>query len=313
MKSPFRLGPFLRLTLLGLFGAAGSALHAEEPVGSPHVFKKIGDRELKLYVVNPPGWKMGDRRPAIVFFHGGGFTAGNAGQFADQSAYLASRGMVTINAEYRLLEKDGKVAPVICNHDAKSAIRWVKTHLTELGIDPARLAAGGGSAGGHLAAFAGLVDGGDDPADNLKVNTKVAALVLFNPAIAVSATDDEDDEVTARLGRSPSAAEFRRFAPARFVSKHAPPTLILSGEKDQIVPMAFLQKFQAQMQAAGVRCDTVFYAGQGHAFFHRSREGGKYYYETLLETDKFLTSLGWLQGPPTLEKPAAVPAKAAGL
>jgi acetyl esterase len=310
MKPNFHFRPAFISCLALLLGAAAAPLLAEEPVGTPHVYKNAGGQELKLYVITPPGWKATDKRPGIVFFHGGGFINGNAGQFAEQSTYLASRGMVAINAEYRLLDKERKDAPVICNYDAKSAMRWVKTHVAELGIDPARLAAGGGSAGGHLAAFIGLVDGGDDPADDLTVNTKVAALVLFNPAIAVGATDAEDDAVTERMGRTPSAQAFRKFSPARFVSKDAPPTLILSGEKDQIVPMPFLKKFQAQLQAVGVRCDAVFYAGQGHAFFHRDRENGKFYYETLLETDKFLTSLGWLHGPPTLEKPGrAAPAK----
>lgn len=274
---------------------------AETPVGTPHVFKRAGGQELKLYVVTPPDAKAGERRPAVIFFHGGGFTNGNAGQFADQSTYLASRGLVCINAEYRLLEKERKTAPLVCNFDAKSAVRWVKIHAAELGVDPTRLAAGGGSAGGHLAAFAGLVDGGDDPADDLKVSTKVAALVLFNPAIDWPDRLDPSEKNGTRFGDG--GEEFLKYAPAKFVTAAAPPTLILSGEKDQLVPMVFLKRFQAQLQAAGVRCDAVFYAGQGHAFFHRDREGGKFYYATLLEVDKFLGSLGWIKGPPTLSVP----------
>jgi acetyl esterase len=281
--------------------AAQVALRAvDTPVGTPHVFKQAAGQDLKVYVVSPPGAKPGEKHAAVIFFHGGGFNAGNAGQFADQSTYLASRGLVCINAEYRLLDKERKSAPLVCDQDAKSAVRWVKAHAAALGIDPARLAAGGGSAGGHLAAFAALVEGGDDPADDLKISTKVAALVLFNPAIAwPDSLAAENADGRFREG----GEEFLKYAPAKFVTPAAPPTLILSGEKDQIVPMVYLKKFQAQMQAAGVRCEAVFYAGQGHAFFHRARQNGKFYYATLLEVDKFLASLGWIKGPPTLIVP----------
>jgi len=271
----------------------------ESPVGVPHVYKKIDGRELKLYVSLPPEWKAADRLPGIVFFHGGGFVGGNAGQFAGHCAYLASRGMVAISAEYRLLSKARVDAPLVCNQDAVSAVRWVLEHAAELGIDPKRLALGGGSAGGHLAAYVGLVGDPGVQIDGPAAPINVAALVLFNPAIAwpekPPMSPSHSDEF--RNG----AEEFLKYAPAKFVSRSSPPTLILSGELDNIVPMSFLAGFQARMKAAGVRCDAVFYKGQGHAFFNRNRDNGRYYRATLLEVDKFLGSLGWIQGSPTLE------------
>ncbi len=77
---------------------------------------------------------------------------------------------------------------MVCCNDTKSAMRWVRSHAAELGIDPERIAASGGSAGGHLAAFASMVEGIDDPADDLKVSPRGNALVLFNPVLTTVRT-----------------------------------------------------------------------------------------------------------------------------
>src|SRR6476660_2803369 len=77
------------------------AAHAAESV----VYKKAGERELKLFLEKPVDWKASDRRPASVFFFGGGWVSGSAEQFAKQSAYLATRGMVGVRAEYRTIPK----------------------------------------------------------------------------------------------------------------------------------------------------------------------------------------------------------------
>ena len=168
-----------RLFLCFLFGCLLTALPAAEP--ATRIYKKAGERELKLTIVNPPDWKAQDQRPALVFFHGGGWVGGGPTQFTQHSDYLATRGMVCIQVEYRLIAKGDQGPPIDCVHDAKSAMRWVRGHAAELGIDPHRIAAGGGSAGGHLAAFVGMVDGLDDPQDDLKISPKANALVLFNP------------------------------------------------------------------------------------------------------------------------------------
>ncbi|WP_422932016.1 alpha/beta hydrolase family protein [Singulisphaera sp. PoT] len=123
----------------------------ERPAGESAVYKTADGRKLRLWVVKPEGWKATDRRPAAVFFHGGGWVGGRPGQFDTQARYLASRGMVCALVEYRLLDKgeaEKETPPVACCRDAKSAMRWVRSHAGGLGIDPNRVAAGGGSAGG---------------------------------------------------------------------------------------------------------------------------------------------------------------------
>src|SRR5688572_13478925 len=108
----------------------------------PHLFKQVDGVELNLYVFKPK-LNEGDRRPAIVFFFGGGWSGGSPEQFAPHCRYLASRGMVAIAADYRVAKRHS-VKAVDCVRDAKSAIRWVRQHAKELGVDPDRIVAAGG-------------------------------------------------------------------------------------------------------------------------------------------------------------------------
>ena len=284
-RSPFLLAWFF-LALVPCFAFA-----AESPLGTAHVYKHVGDRELKLFVVAPPDAKPTDRRPALVFFHGGGWTGGAPTQFNPQSAYLASRGLVCVQVAYRLLDKTDQAPPLVCVQDAKSAMRWVRSHAAELGIDPARIGAGGGSAGGHLAAFVGLVAGQDDPADDLNVSPRAAALVLFNPVF--------DNGAEGGWGQARVGARVRDFSPAHNVTAAAPPAIVFLGRADKLIPVATVERFQGAMRSAGVRCDVHFYADQGHGFFNQE----PYRTRTLRAADQFLASLGWLAGPPTLAEP----------
>ena len=279
---------FLFLFLLTLTLSAG------EPI--TRIYKRVGDRELKLSIVNPPDWKNSDQRPAMVFFHGGGWVGGGPTQFTQHSEYLATRGMVCIQVEYRLIKKGDSGPPIDCVHDAKSAMRWVRSHAVELGIDPNRIGAGGGSAGGHLAAFVGMVEGLDDPQDGVKISPRANALALFNPVF-----DNGPDQGWgyARVGE-----RFKEFSPAHNISADDPPAIIFLGTQDKLIPVAVVERFKANMEKAGVRCEAIFYEGQGHGFFNPGK-GGKmqFYYETLMATDRFFASLGWLKGEPTLAKP----------
>jgi len=251
------------------------------------VYKSAPDRELKLFLDKPADWKSSDKRPAIVFFFGGGWVGGSPNQFAKQSAYLATRGLVGIRVEYRVIAKGDKGPPLVCCADAKSAMRFVRSHAAELGIDPQRIAAAGGSAGGHLAAFTALVEGLDDPQDDLSTSCQPNALVLFNPVF---------NNGPGEWGHERVGEEFRKFSPAHHVSKDAPPTIVFLGDADKLIPVSVLREFETDMKQAGVRCEARLYPKAGHGFFNRE----PYFTETLIETDKFLGSLGWVKGEPTL-------------
>ncbi|NQT17238.1 MAG: alpha/beta hydrolase [Planctomycetes bacterium] len=274
--------------------ATANAAAAVPPVGRPHVYKTVGERALKLYVTARDDGQSTDPRPAIVFFHGGGWVGGKPGQFTEHSKYLASRGMVAVQVEYRLLDRKSDEPPTACVEDAKSAMRWVRGHATELGIDPERIASGGGSAGGHLAAFVGMVDGLGAAEDDLSISAKSNAMVLFNPVF----DNGPDGWGHQRVGK-----RYREFSPFHNVSADDPPAIVFLGSNDKLIPVQTAHDFKAAMEKKGNCCEVMIFEGKSHGFFNHGRDGNKPYYETVLAADKFLASLGWLTGPATLEKP----------
>lgn len=295
------------LPVLGLLAALASlvaqsprlaAADWTSPVGEIQVYKQTAEGLLTLAVVRPPGWQAADRRPAIVFFHGGGWVGGPAGQFNEHSAYFASRGLVCIQVRYRLVPVKTTVPPVTCIQDARSALRWVRSHVRELGIDPQRIAGAGASAGGHLAAHAGLVEGVNDPVDDLTISPRPDALILFNPVL---------DNGPGNYGAERVGDRLSALSPAHNVTSKAPPSILFLGSNDKLIPVTTLQRFRDRLVANGVRCELHIYGGEEHGFFNSRNQDGKYYALTVRAADEFLRSLGWLEGSPTLPPPAPAP------
>jgi acetyl esterase/lipase len=143
---------------------------------SEHRYKTAGGVPLTLRVFQPSGGGPPER-PAIVFFFGGGWRQGTVEQFVPQCRHLASGGMVALAADYRVRGRHG-TTPLEAMADARSAIRWARTGHAELGIDPDRIAAAGGSAGGHIAACAALIPTPAEPGEDGGVRAEPDALVL---------------------------------------------------------------------------------------------------------------------------------------
>lgn len=249
-----------------------------EAIKSSYIYKTVGEHELLLFVDTPKGHKADAKVPAIVFFHGGGFKSGSEVQFERQAMYLAERGMVAIRVRYRLTKEKG-VEVTDCVEDAISAMRWVRANAGKLGVDPDRIAASGGSAGGYLSAATLLVDHINAKTDPAGVSAKPNALVLFNPGFGNREKD----------GANPRDPDGKGNL-LNYVKPGAPPTVIFHGKADVTVPFATVEAFTAVMKKAENRCELIGYEDVGHSFFNN----GKHYELTLAETDKFLTGLGWL-------------------
>lgn len=290
-RSRPRRSLFAGIGLLTLLPPPLPATEAVLIAGEERVYKRTAETTLTLSIVRPGNWQVDDRRPAIVFFHGGGWIGGFPGQFNAHSLYFASRGLVCVQARYRFVPDKTTIAPVVCIQDARSAMRWVRSHARELGIDPQRIASAGGSAGGHLAAHTGLVDGQDDPADDLSISPKSNAMILFNPVL---------DNGPGSYGAERVGDHYPELSPAHNVSPDDPPAILFLGSNDKLIPVKTLENFQAKMTGAGIRCELHIYAGEGHGFFNSTNQEGKYYTLTVRAADQFLQSLGWLTGTATL-------------
>jgi acetyl esterase/lipase len=174
---------------------------------------------------------------------------------------------------------------VECVKDAKAAIAWIRENARRLGIDPDKIAAGGGSAGGHLAACTGTITGyGSDERPN--------AMILFNPAVALApiagwAARGSDSAVgLERLG-----VPAQSISPAHHIGSHTPPTLILHGKIDTTVPYASAVAFESMMKQLKRPCTLIGYEKAGHGFFNTA----EYFAETLAASDRFLVDLGWIK------------------
>lgn len=265
--------------------ASAASAFATVPERKPRLigYKQTARRPLFLHVFTPDVALFRGPRPAIIFFHGGGWTEGDALRFYDQARHLADKGMVAVSAEYRISGVDGS-DPRAALADAISAMRYLRAHAAALKIDPTQIAAGGGSAGGQLAAALTTSVGFEDPAEKQDLPYRPSALVLFNPVI---------DNGPEGYGNDRVSGYWQAFSPLHNVRPGHPPTLIMLGTRDALVPVATGVAYCNKVRATGASCQLELYEGQPHAFFARARSP-RYYNATLAAMDAFLSELGYL-------------------
>lgn len=247
------------------------------------VYKKVGDRELHLNVFEPEGLRRTDRRACFFTIHGGGWAGLGPYRQYPFAAHFAELGMVGIAVEYRLFKPGSGTTVFDCVKDSRSAMRYVRSHAAELGIDPQKIIANGGSAGGHLAAGTALFDGVDAAGEDTSVSCVPNAMVLYFPVIDTS----KEGYGAAKIG-----PRWRELSPVHHVRPGVPPTLILHGTGDTVTPFEGAQAFHDAMIEAGNRCELVPTEGAGHGFLMRDRAQ---YEAALGETESFLVSLGLLE------------------
>ncbi len=237
-----------------------------------------GGLQLRMFIWNPPNFNPGDKRPAIVFFHGGGFVGGSAAQFHQHCRYFASRGMVAATAEYRL-----DINERACVMDAKHAIRFMRKNAARLGVNPNRIVSSGGSAGGFMTMDLGTVqnlDDYDDAPENTDVSYTPNALVGFNPAI---------------MGPETGRSSIKDILPYNHIHEGMPPSIMMYGVQDNFLVGA--TDFQRAAEAKGNRCEVLSWEHAGHGFFNLGGSGNRFFAETVDSADRFLVSLDYLNGP----------------
>lgn len=272
----------ITLSLLLLFSFVTMA-QIKFPTIVPEVvtYKKIDTIGLNLYIYKPQNFDEKKTYNCMVFFHGGGWNGGNYKAFKRQASYLASRGMIAISVEYRIFNVH-KTSPFEAVEDAKSAIRYVRSHAKELHVNPDMIAAGGGSAGGHLAAVCGNIPGLEGKNEDLSISSKPKVLVLFNPVY---------DNSKNGYGYGKMQGRYLEISPLHNISKGAPPTIVFFGTKDKTTPVSSSLEYEKKMKAVGSRCDLILYEGQPHSFFNKS----PFLEKTVLAMDEFLVSEGFLE------------------
>ncbi len=253
------------------------------------LYKQVDTTRLYMEVYYPEKIDTTRKYPAMVFFFGGGWNTGSVKQFEPHAEYFSKRGLVCFLVDYRI-KKVHQTTPFESLKDAKSAIRFVRKYAGKFYVDPAKIIAAGGSAGGQLAAATALIDAYNEDTDDLTISCVPNALVLYNPVI---------DNGPGGYGFDRVGNDYKNFSPLHNLKRGTPPTIIFLGTNDSLIPVETVKYYQKVMERVKSRCELRLYAGEGHGFFnYKNLEN---YKKTVFETDKFLQSLGFLDNEPAIE------------
>jgi acetyl esterase/lipase len=211
-------------------------------------------------------------RPLIVCIHGGGWAGGDKRVYAWMGEGFARRGFVAASITYRFAP--GSTAPAQID-DVQRAVRWLRKNAKTYGIDPERIGAIGGSAGGHLAACLGLMETRDNSDELAEYSSRVECVVdCYGPVdLAGMMKSASAPLVQGFVGKPLEGNEeaYRRASPVTYVGKGGPPFLIVHGTKDVgtargQVPMEQSIEFHQKLKEAGAEATLLKLEGAGHGF-----------------------------------------------
>lgn len=254
-------------------------------------YKTAGDVSLSAFIWQPAPEKMPPYpRSVAAFFFSSGWDHGQISQFAPHCVYFASRGMTTIAFDYRVSTKHG-TGPLEAMADARSAIRWIRLNAAELGINPGKIVAVGGSGGAHAITSAAMLKGYDDPLDDQSISAVPNALVLFNPVLDVYSKHGFGTD------RFPDAKAAKNADLIRAIAKGMPPMLVMHGTADRVIPFESSYTFVKKMGRKKNKCRLIEFERQGHGFFNLNLSF-EMYEATLMAMDEFFVELGFIEADP---------------
>lgn len=223
-----------------------------------------GGRKEKADLYLPADPKPGQKFPAVLIIHGGGWTIGDkrAAREINIGTTLAEHGYVGMSINYLLADGKSK-GPVWPQnlYDCKTAVRWLRANAERLQIDPARIGVIGGSAGGHLASMVGLAASELNPPGT--GDTSVRCIVnLYAPILWF----DQRDLPMFGKTRAEAPELYKQADPRTYIDKNDPPMLILHGDADKTVDVADSKALTAALKEKGVRHELVIVRGAPHSF-----------------------------------------------
>jgi acetyl esterase/lipase len=240
------------------------------------VYRTAGSRSSTLDVYLPAQASKtsgSDRlRPAVIAVHGGSWNGGSMTSFRydprNTVIRLAQHGLVVFAIDYRLARPGSPGWPAALE-DVREAVRWVRRHSGEFGVDPGRIAVMGQSAGGHLAALLGTVPEARGPDG---VSSRVQAVVSFyGPCDLTGLLTSRrlaHEPVRVFLGDAASSPADHAAAasPIHHVTNDDPPVLLIHGSDDAWVPLGQSERMAAALASAGVPHRLIVVEGARHGF-----------------------------------------------
>lgn len=228
---------------------------------------------LDLYLPQAPAPEGG--RPGLVVVHGGGWRSGDkkGGIWSRIPAEYAAKGYVAIGVNYRLTPE---VKIIDCIADVKCAVRWLRANAKKYDLDPNRIGAYGNSAGAHLVSMLGLTDSedmleGDGPYQEFSSRVQ---------AVCASATPTDflnwgKGGSRTRIAELADEARAAKVSPITYVSKEAPPFLLVHATDDRTVPYNQGKSLKEKLEKAGAKVAWMSYENGGHGVYNaKSKETG---------------------------------------
>jgi acetyl esterase len=244
------------------------------------VYKKLPDRELEMHLFEPAGYKTTDKRPCFLAIHGGGWVAGTPDVVYCVADYFAKKGWLGISLQYRIAKPERNTTVFDAVRDGRSAVRYLRVHAAELGIDPNRIMAGGRSAGGHIAVGTALFDGVDQPGEDTSVSCVPNALILCSAVL---------DTSTEGYGNGVIGEKWQDLSPIHHTRAGLPPTLVLHGIRDTVTPVAGAKIFAEKMKISGNLCELILSEKGNHSYMMRTEP---LFMEAMQQTESFLKKAG---------------------
>lgn len=246
-----------------------------------YAYRETDSAPLHAHFFFPADFRQGDRRPLIVFFHGGFWDTPMRTQFAPHCNQLACRGAIAVAAETRLASTHS-TGPLEALDDARALLSWINTHAETLGIDPARMVAAGAAGGAWLALATAMLPVTDDTPQ-----LPPLALVLFSPLVDTTPRSDCAD-------RFPDPKIAKLHSPNKLVRKKLPPSILFHGRADRLIPFDSVSKFARTMQRKRNQCELIDFEKADHSFFNYN-VSQQIFELTMGAADRFLVDQGILE------------------
>jgi acetyl esterase/lipase len=224
------------------------------------VFGTTGKRDLKCDIYHPP--LKEDHRPGLLLIHGGGWQSGDRSQLRYYGIQMARYGFVGLSCEYRLSAEAPWPAQI---HDVKAAVRWMRANAARLGMDGDKICVTGNSAGAHLALMAGCETNGlEGDGGNPGVSSKCAAICAIYPPTRVHFNKNAVENKL--LGEAGSDVIAAQASPMEYAKAGFPPTILIHGNADQVVPNQESFNMYHALNQACVGVELHIFDGAPHAF-----------------------------------------------
>ena len=248
-------------TILALVTGLESMIDKEPPVPENVLetknieYKNINGKSLQLDIYQPKG--LVKPAPLLVFIHGGGWRSGKRSDYLVYLTHFAKMGYVTATVSYRLL----KDAPYpACAEDIMDAVKFFYQNGDKYNYDPDRICLIGGSAGSHLAMLAGygwkkLGTQPDTARASAEQGKKIKAVVeIYGPTDFTTEYARNHPTITGFIAKSYQEAPqlYVEASPITYVSGNSPPTLILQGTRDNLVPLSQAELLKHKLDSLGV-------------------------------------------------------------